>query len=895
MANNNQTIFQTLTDVFRGGNRNSVSKDFITSTDAYQRDKVLYTTRDKDEYEKKLATYRQQKYLAYQWKKANADNSIESLAGYNAVKLMYRDADLMDGTCEIGAALDIISEEACLDGNTKIKLLNGKEPTIKELFEKNATDFWVYSVDSKGICMPSHVDGVIYKGLKKIIEFELDDGTLIKSTEDHKWMLSDCTWKMSSELKIGDSLMSIYDTKNNLGYEQIQSSVEDKKRLTHQIVAENVLHDEKLKLSQNNRIKSINICEKIEPVYDLLNSSVNNCFGVKCNNGLIISHNCPLTSDGMMLNVHSKSSRTKSILEDLFINRLHIYTDLPMIARHMCKYGNTFQLLNIDKENGVMGWMMMPVYEVDREENGYGSTMTSTVPQQTTDIKPDEVRFVWKGHNGDNPYFNWQVAHFRLLNDSFFLPYGVSLLHKARRAWRMWSMMEDAMLIWRLDKAIERRVYKVYVGAIDDADVPAYINEIANNFKRTQIIDPATGQVDLRKNFLDVSSDYFIPVRREDAPNPIETLQAANSQVQMEDIEYMQNKIFAALRVPKTFLNFQEAQGKGQNLSFMDVRFSRMINRVQQFLLMELNKIAMIHLYIMGLSDEIGNFQLTLNTPSTTIEAQELEDLNKRLSALQVALTDPGTGMPMMSIHKALKKIMKMNDKEILDMFNEIRLEKAMAAELQATANIIKHTGMFDVTDRIYGDYEAMHNGQQQQQQQGGGEDEMGGGIGGGGLGLGGDIGGDDMGMDLGEPGSEGMGDLGGEMGSTDMGGAPSADEGAPIMESNKNKVIKENKIKSFTKKYIEQLSEQNNMKNLKPKSATEIYFYMLNEGQKIEDGDTEDPFDFETKSSTLQENVKNILNNIDSLIDEDEINRENIIEEAIKDLNDFSGNTTND
>lgn len=703
MADNNLTIFQRLNNAFRGSTNKSVPDVYVKSPDLSARNQVLFTTNDKAEYEKRLETYKQQKYLAYQWKKAGADNALESLAGYNAVKLMYRDVDLMDGTPEIGTALDIIAEETC-----------------------------------------------------------------------------------------------------------------------------------------------------------------------------------PINSDGIMINIYSRSQRTKSILEDLFVNRLHIYTELPMVARHLCKYGNTFELLNIDKDNGVMGWMMMPVYEVDREENGYGSTYTSTVPQATTDIKPDEVRFVWRGHNGDNPYFNWQVAHFRLLNDSFFLPYGVSMLHKARRAWRMWSMMEDAMLIWRLDKAIERRVFKIYVGAIDDADVPAYVNEIANNFKRTQIIDPMTGQIDLRKNFLDVSSDYFIPVRREDAPNPIETLQGANSQVQMEDIEYMQNKMFAAMRVPKSFLNFQEAQGKGQNLSFLDIRFSRMINRIQQFLLMELNKIAMIHLYIMGLSDEIGNFNITLNNPSSQIEAQELDDLQKRLTAMQTALADPGTGIPMMSIHMALKKIMKMSDAEIRDMFNEIRLEKAMAAELQATANIIKHTGMFDITDRIYGDYNAMHNPQQNQAQ--GGEDENALGGGGGGAMLGGGDLGDDMdnGLDIGEPGSEETGDLGGETGETDMNNAPGADNGNMVMENAKRNLV----AKSFTKKYFDMLSE-----NKKHDTFTDIYFGMLTENQKEKDGLTEDPVDFEIKNATLQESIKKICDKIDTLIDEDEIEREQLINEAINDLSD-SGKT---
>lgn len=694
MANNNLTIFQRLNNVFRGTGRDNISPDVITTPpgmgDAANR--VLFSTNDKNEYERKLNTYKQQKYLAYQWKKVGADNAMESLAGYTAVKLMYRDADLMDGSPEIGTALDIISEETC-----------------------------------------------------------------------------------------------------------------------------------------------------------------------------------PLTSKGKMINVYSSSKRTKAMLEDLFVNRLHIYTDLPMIARHLAKYGNTFMFLNIDKDNGIMGWTMLPVYEMDRVENGFTASYAISSTINNKDVRPDEVRFVWNGHNENNPFRNWQVAHFRLLNDSFFLPYGVSMLHKARRAWRMWSMMEDAMLIWRLDKAVERRVYKIFVGGINDADVEAYVQQIANNFKRTPIIDPATGQIDLRRNFLDVASDYFIPVRREDAPNPIETLAAANSQVQMEDVEYMQNKMFAALRVPKTFLNFQEAQGKGQNLSIMDVRFSRMINRIQQFLLMELNKIAMIHLYIMGLTDEIGNFQLSLNNPSAQIEAQELEDLTKRITTMQTALADPGTGIPMMSMHKALKEIMKMSDAEIKEMFLEIRFEKAMAAELAATANIIKKTGMFDNVDRIYGDYEAMNGGGQAQQQGEGEEDGLGGGGGGGlGGGMGGDLGGD-MDMDLGEPGAEGGGDLGGEAGETDMGGAPAADGGEPLMENRKRRrpVLSENKSK----------------KHLITKSFTERYFDMLAEQSKKTEEIVEEIVDFNGKNATMEDRIRQVCSTIDNLINEEEYENENLINEAVSAL----------
>ena len=417
----------------------------------------------------------------------------------------------------------------------------------------------------------------------------------------------------------------------------------------------------------------------------------------------------------------------------------------------------------------------------------------------------------------------------------------MSALHKARRSWRMWNMMEDSMLIWRLDKAIERRVYKIYVGNIDDSDVEAYVQEIANNFKRTQMIDPETGQVDLRKNFLDATSDYFIPVRSENAPTPIETLAAANSQVQMEDIEYMQNKMLTALRVPKTFLNFQDAQGKAQNLAILDIRFARMINRVQQFLLMELNKIAMIHLYIMGMTDEIGNFTITLNNPSSQIEAMELEDLTKRLSAMQVAVSDPGTGIPLMSLHMALKKIMKMSDSEIKEMLQEIRLEKAMAAELAATPNIIKKTGVFEPVDRIYGDFEVLNGGKVPQNN----NTEQNNGMGSGGSAglLGGgftDNGFSDL--NLGEPGSEGASDLSGEEGETGMENAASADEGMPLMEVMQRGL--------------------SNRRKMSVKSATERYFDMLNESIKNYETNS-----LENMSESTETRINQVFKDIDQLV----------------------------
>ena len=348
----------------------------------------------------------------------------------------------------------------------------------------------------------------------------------------------------------------------------------------------------------------------------------------------------------------------------------------------------------------------------------------------------DATKFVWVGQTEFIPYRNWQIAHFRLLYDSLLLPYGVSYLNKARRHWRMLSMMEDMMLIYRLERSIERRVFKINVGAIDDADVPAYVEEIANNFKRTPIIDPMTGQLDLKKNILNVSEDFFIPVRDDNASNPIDTLQGAQNMTAMDDIKFVQNKLVTALRVPKSFLNFEESTGDGKNLSLLDVRFTRTVNRIQQALLMELNKICIIHLYLLGFEDELTNFNLTMNNPSSQAEMLELENMAKKVTTAKDAISDAGNGIQLMSWTRACKEILGWSDKEIEENLQEIRLEKALAAELEKTSQIIKRTKIFDKTDNIYGEPGAEYSqGMPQEGEEGGMSGGGAGGIGGGAVG----------------------------------------------------------------------------------------------------------------------------------------------------------------
>lgn len=672
MAEQKYTIFQKLQKVLSSGEaqNNFIPNEYNITTKGND---IIATANSEEEYKTKMLQAKQQALLGKQWVKANYDITNQSLAGLNDVKLMYRDADLMDAFPEIGAALDIVAEEACF------------------------------------------------------------------------------------------------------------------------------------------------------------------------------------VSENAMLNIFSRSDRVKNILEDLFVNRLSIHTMLPMICRSMCKYGNTFMLLNIDGKNGVMGWKQLPVYEMERWENGQNTPYATPISNLNTidENAPQDTKFVWVGQNEYTPYRNWQVAHFRLLYDSQFLPYGVSFLNKARRHFRMLSMMEDFMLIYRLDRSIERRVFKINVGAIDENDVQAYVQQIANNFKRKPIIDPMTGQIDIRKSFMNVTEDFFIPTRDDNASNPIETLQGAQNLTAMDDIKFIQNKVLTALRVPKSFLNFEESTGDGKNLSLLDVRFTRTVNRIQQALLMELNKIAVIHLYLNGFQDELNNFTLTMNNPSSQAEMLELENLAKKITTAKDAVSDPGGGMPLTSLMWAWKHIFKWSDKEIKQNLEELRLETALAAELQKTNQIIKKTGLYDAVDNIYGEPGAQYSEDTGE----GNEDGMGDGgpMGGGGAPIGGgdmDFGDGDMGEDMGE-------DMGAE-GEMDMGDVV-AEEGA--MDNSTQPNIADSFIRNMQKKVI------NERKRVKEgiQKRSEKYSQILEKRllQKDEEENTHKPVEIYDKAFFLNEEMNDIKNQL--------------------------------
>ncbi len=532
-----------------------------------------------------------------------------------------------------------------------------------------------------------------------------------------------------------------------------------------------------------------------------------------------------------------------------------------MWIRNVCKYGDNFIYLKMEDDMGIVGATQLRTFEIERRENdlfnGHYVGDNSDTPDGDKDSH--QTRFFWKGK--DVMFKSWQVGHFRLLGDDRKLPYGTSVLEKARRIWKQLLLSEDAMLIYRVTRAPERRVYKVYVGNIDDEDVEPYMNDIANRFKRTPLIDSQTGQIDLRYNQMAYDQDFFIPVREEGAQNPIDTLPGASNLDQIADIEYLQRKLFTALRVPKSFLGFEEAQGEGKNLAMQDIRFTRTINRIQQSIIMELNKIAIIHLYLLGLEDELDNFKLTMQNPSTQAEMLKIEHLQQKLTAYRDAVSDAGNGFGAMSMTKAKNKILGMSNDEIKQDLLEQRMEMAASAELAKTESVIKHTGFFDKVDKIYGDMEvAMEGGSDGEE---GGDSDSGSGGGGSSFGGGGPISDEDLDFgdeesELDDENFEDVGDISDE--ESDFGDIDTEPADTNSTESNEqfNKtfnILTENHKKIAKKIAKKKVGYRDNYMDKLVKSYNKV-----NEKPSI--------VRIEDKTLKVNESINNMINSIDDLLE---------------------------
>ena len=350
---------------------------------------------------------------------------------------------------------------------------------------------------------------------------------------------------------------------------------------------------------------------------------------------------------GDVLIIHSDSDKVYELLHNLFYDILNVEFNLWPWVRSMCKYGDYFLTLEIAEGKGIVNVVPQSVYNTERIEGLDPDT-------------PQLVKFnVLQDVNGKMEYDNYEMAHFRLLSDTNWLPYGKSMIENARRLWKQLSLMEDAMLIHRIMRAPEKRIFSIDIGNINPAEVDNYMQQIMNKMKKIPFLDKRTGDYNLKYNMQNLTEDFYLPVRGKDSGTKIESVGGLEYSP-MDDIGYLQNKMFAALKIPKAYLGYEEDLSGKAALAAEDVRFARTIERIQKTVISELTKIAIIHLYSNGITDsDMTNFSLSLVNSSTIYEQNKVN-----LWSEKVRLATDMQSLKMISKDWIYDNIFKMTNKE---------------------------------------------------------------------------------------------------------------------------------------------------------------------------------------------------------------------------------------
>ena len=367
-----------------------------------------------------------------------------------------------------------------------------------------------------------------------------------------------------------------------------------------------------------------------------------------------------------MLNIKCPNEEIKAVLHILFNNILNINNNLFGWCRTMCKYGDFFLYLDIDDNFGIKSVIALPSSEIERLEG-----------QDATN--PNYIQYQW--NSAGMTFENWQIAHFRILGNDKYAPYGTSVLEPARRIWRQLTLMEDAMMAYRVVRSSERRVFKIDVGAIPPQDVEQYMQKIVTQLKRHSLVDPDNGRVDLRYNPMSIEEDYFIPVRPGSVTD-IQNLAGGTNTTQIDDVKYLRDKLFAAIKIPQAYLTMGEDAAEDKaTLAQKDVRFARTVQRLQRVVISELTKIGIIHLYTLGFrNDDLLSFSLSLNNPSKIAELQELEHWKTKFD------TAAGATEGYFSRRWVAENIFNMSHEEFLRNQREMFFDKKHDASLQQAA-----------------------------------------------------------------------------------------------------------------------------------------------------------------------------------------------------------------
>jgi len=365
-----------------------------------------------------------------------------------------------------------------------------------------------------------------------------------------------------------------------------------------------------------------------------------------------------------LLKIMCPNEEIKAVLHTLYHNIMNVEFNLFGWCRTMCKYGDMFCYIDIQEEYGIKNVIALPYDQMERIE---GEDKTN----------PNYVQYQW--NSAGMTFENWQVAHFRILGNDKYAPYGTSVLEPARRIFRQLTLLEDAMMAYRIVRSPERRVFYVDTGNIPPQDIEQFMQKTITSMKRNQLVDSNSGRVDLRYNPLSVEEDYFIPVRAGTSTR-VESLAGGSYTGDIDDVKYLKDKLFAALKVPQSYLFRGEGSEEDKTtLAQKDIRFARTIQRLQRAVVSELEKVGIIHLYALGYrTSDLVSFKLKLNNPSKIAEMQELEHWKNKFDTAGSATEG------FFSKRWVAEHLFSMSEEEFLRNQREQFYDRKFAAALEA-------------------------------------------------------------------------------------------------------------------------------------------------------------------------------------------------------------------
>jgi hypothetical protein len=350
----------------------------------------------------------------------------------------------------------------------------------------------------------------------------------------------------------------------------------------------------------------------------------------------IIADECTLKNEQHeMLHIRSSDENIQKILYNLFYDVLNIEFNLWSWTRNMCKYGDFYLKLEIAEEYGVYNVIPFSAYSIIREEGTQPKNPTYVRfkydPTSVSGITAPQTQAALGTSTSDIYFENYEMAHFRLISDVNYLPYGRSYLEPGRKIFKQMVLMEDAMLIHRIVRAPEKRIFYMNVGAIPPNEVEAYMQKTVQKLKKVPFVDPTTGQYNLKYNMMNMMEDFYIPVRGNDQSTRIDTTKGLEYNG-IEDVNYLRDKLFAALKIPKAFMGYEKDLTGKATLAAEDIRFARTIERIQRILISELTKIALVHLYTQGYTaEQLTNFELSLTTPSIIYDQERVALMKEKV------------------------------------------------------------------------------------------------------------------------------------------------------------------------------------------------------------------------------------------------------------------------